>query len=63
LVDMAVEILIAVLLLKNSINSERKFNLAEKFVLDTFHRAQMLSGKIIYSDENIVDKHRQLLEP
>ena len=63
LVDMAVEILIAVLLLKNSINSERKFNLAEKFVLDTFHRAQMLAGKIIYSDENIVDKHRQLLEP
>jgi alkylation response protein AidB-like acyl-CoA dehydrogenase len=62
LVDMAVEILMGVLLLKNSLKSECKFNLAEKFVTETFHRAQMLAGKIIYSDENIVDKNRQLLE-
>ena len=63
LVDMAVEILMAVLLLENSIKSERKFSLAQLFVTDTFHRAQMLAGQIIYSDEDIVDKHRQLLEP
>jgi alkylation response protein AidB-like acyl-CoA dehydrogenase len=62
LVDMAVEILMAVLLLQNSIESDRKFYLAEKFVTDMFHRVQMLSGKIIYGDENIVDKHRQLLQ-
>jgi alkylation response protein AidB-like acyl-CoA dehydrogenase len=62
LVDMAVEILMAVLLLKNSRESDRKFNLAEKFVNDTFHRVQMLAGRIIFSDENIVDRHRHLLE-
>lgn len=62
MVDMAVEILMAVLLLENSKKSDRKFNLAKKFVTDTFHRVQMLSGKIIYSDENIVDKDRHLLD-
>jgi len=62
MVDMAVEILMAVLLLENSRKSDRKFNLAKKFVTDTFHRVQMLSGKIIYSDENIVDKDRHLLD-
>jgi alkylation response protein AidB-like acyl-CoA dehydrogenase len=62
LVDMAVEILMAVLLLENSRNSDSKFKLAEKFVTDTFHRVQMLTGKIIYSDENIVDKYRYLLD-
>jgi len=62
LVDMAVEILMAVLLLENSRKSDRKFNLTEKFVTDTFHRVQMLSGKTIYSDENIVDKYRHLLD-
>ena len=62
LVDTAVEILMAVLLLENSIKSDHKFNLAEKFITDTFQRAQMLAGRIIHSDEKIVDKHRQLLE-
>jgi alkylation response protein AidB-like acyl-CoA dehydrogenase len=62
LVDMAVEILMAVLLLENSRKSDRKFNIAEKFVSDTFHRVQMLTGKIIYSNDNIIDKHRRLLE-
>lgn len=62
LVDMAVEILLAVLLLENSRKSDRKFNLAKKFVTDTFHRVQMLSGKILYSDENIVDEDRRLLD-
>jgi alkylation response protein AidB-like acyl-CoA dehydrogenase len=62
LVDMAVEILMAVLLLENSRKSDSKFKLAEKFVTDTFHRVQMLTGKIIYSDENIVDKYRYLLD-
>lgn len=62
LVDMAVEILMAVLLLENSKTSDRKFNLAEKFVTDTFHRVQMLAGKIICSDENIVDKYLYLLD-
>jgi hypothetical protein len=62
LVDMAVEILMAVLLLENSRKSDRKFNLAEKFVTDTFHRVQMLTGKIINSDKNIVDKYRHLLD-
>jgi len=62
LVDLAVEILMAVLLLENSKTSDRKFNLAKKFVTDTFHRVQMLTGKIIYSDENIVDKYRHLLD-
>jgi hypothetical protein len=62
LVDMAVEILMAVLLLEHSRKSDRKFNLAKKFVTDTFHRVQMLSGKIIYSNENIVDKDRHLLD-
>jgi len=33
-----------------------------KFLTDTFHRVRMLSGKIIYSDENIVDKDRHLLD-
>jgi len=62
LVDMAVEILMAVLLLESSRKSDRKFNLAEKFVTDTFHRVQMLTGKIIYSDENVVDKYLHLLD-
>gem|GEM_PF-4410720 len=59
---MAVEILMAVLLLENSRKSDRKLNLAKKFVTDTFHRVQMLSGKIIYSDENIFYKDRHLLD-
>ncbi len=62
LVDMAVEILMAVLLLENSRKSDRKIYLAEKFVTDTFHRVQMLSGKITYSDQSIVDKDRHLLD-
>ena len=62
LVDMAVEILMAVLLLEHSKTSDGKFNLAKKFVTDTFHRVQMLTGKIIYSDENIVDQYRHLLD-
>jgi alkylation response protein AidB-like acyl-CoA dehydrogenase len=62
LVDMAVEILMAVLLLESSKKSDGKFNLAKKFVTDTFHRVQMLSGKILYSDEDIVDKNRRLLD-
>jgi len=49
-------------LLENSRKSDRKFNLAKKFVADTFHRVQMLSGKILYSDENIVDEDRRLLD-
>jgi alkylation response protein AidB-like acyl-CoA dehydrogenase len=62
LVDMAVEILMAVLLLEHSKTSDGKFNLAKKFVTDTFHRVQMLTGMIIYSDENIVDQCRHLLD-
>jgi len=62
LVDMAVEILMAVLLLEKSTTSDHKFNLAEKYVTDTFHRVRMLTEKIICSDENIVEKHRQLLD-
>lgn len=62
LVDMAVETLMAVLLLENSRKSDHKFNLAKKFVTDTSHRVQMLSGKILCSDENIVDNDRRLLD-
>ena len=62
LVDMAVEILMTVLLLENSRKSDRKFNLAKKFVTDTSHRVQMLSEKILCSDENIVDNDRRLLD-
>ncbi len=62
LVDMAVEILIAALLLENSRKSDLKFNLAKRFVTDMVHRVQMLSGKILFSDENIVDEDRRLLE-
>jgi 3-(methylthio)propanoyl-CoA dehydrogenase len=62
LVDMAVEILMAVLLLENSRKSDRKFNLARKFITDTFHRVQMLSEKILCSDENIVDEGRRILD-
>jgi 3-(methylthio)propanoyl-CoA dehydrogenase len=62
LVDMAVEILMAVLLLENSRKSDRKFNLAKKFVTDTFHRVQMLSGKILRSNENIVAEGWRILD-
>ena len=62
LVDMAVEILMALLLLENSRKSDRNINLAEKFVTDTFHRVQMLTEKIMSSDANIVDKYRHLLD-
>jgi len=62
LVDMAVETLMAVLLLENSRKSDHKFNLAKKFVTDTSHRVQMLSEKILCSDENIVDNDRRLLD-
>jgi len=62
LVDMATEIFMAVLLLEHSRKSDRKFNLTERFVTDTFHRVQMLAGKITCDDENLINKYRPLLD-
>jgi len=62
LVDMATEILMAVLLLEHSRKSDRKFNLTERFVTDTFHRVQMLAGKITCGDDNLINKYRPLLD-
>jgi hypothetical protein len=61
LVDMAVETLMAVLLLENSRNSNHKFNLAKRFVADTFQRVQMLSEKVTSKNENPVDECKRLL--
>ncbi len=61
LVDMAVETLMAVLLLENSRKSNRKFNLAKRFVADTFQRVQMLAEKVTSGNENPVDECKRLL--
>jgi len=61
LVDMAVETLMAVLLLENSRKSNRKFNLAKRFVTDTFQRVQMLAEKVTSRNENPVDECKRLL--
>jgi hypothetical protein len=61
LVDMAVETLMAVLLLENSRKSNRKFNLAKRFVADTFQRVQMLAEKVTSRNENPVDECKRLL--
>lgn len=61
LVDMAVETLMAVLLLENARKSNRKFNLAKRFVTDTFQRVQMLAEKVTSRNENPVDECKRLL--
>ncbi len=61
LVDMAVETLMAVLLLENSRKSNHKFNLAKRFVADTFQRVQMLAEKVTSGNENPVDECKRLL--
>jgi hypothetical protein len=61
LVDMAVETLMAVLLLESSRKSNRKFNLAKRFVADTFQRVQMLAEKVTSRNENPVDECKRLL--
>jgi alkylation response protein AidB-like acyl-CoA dehydrogenase len=61
LVDMAVETLMAVLLLENSRKSNHKFNLAKRFVADTFQRVQMLAEKVTSRNENPVDECKRLL--
>ncbi len=61
LVDMAVETLMAVLLLENARKSNRKFNLAKRFVADTFQRVQMLAEKVTSRNENPVDECKRLL--
>lgn len=63
LVDMAVEILMSVLLLENARQSEAKFNLANKFVSDTYYRVQMLAEKVTGNDGNPVEEYRCILEP
>ena len=62
LVDMAIEILISVLLIETSTTSDHKFNLANKFITDAFYKVQMLSEKVINSNENPVDDCKRIIE-
>jgi alanyl-tRNA synthetase len=62
LVDMAVETFMAVLLLEKSKISDRYFNIAKRFVSDTYHRVQTNAEKIINSNENPVDACKCLLD-
>ena len=62
LIDMAVETFMAVLLLEKSKISDRYFNIAKRFVSDTYHRVQTNAEKIINSNENPVDACKCLLD-
>lgn len=61
LVDMATETLIAVLLLQNSIKSDHKFDIAKKFVADTYVRVKMLADKTINGDDFAIYECRRII--
>lgn len=62
LVDMATETLIAVLLLQNSIKSDHKFDIAKKFVADTYVRVKMLADKTINGDDLAIYECRRIID-
>lgn len=62
LVDMATETLIAVLLLQNSIKSDHKFDIAKKFITDTYVRVKMLADKTINGDDLAVYECRRIID-
>ncbi len=62
LVDMAVETLMAVLLLEKILNSDLDFVLGERFITDVYHKVQMLAGKVINNNENPVAAYRRIIE-
>lgn len=61
LVDMAVETLMAVLLLEKAKTSGHNFNTAKRFITDTFHRVQINAEKVINCNENPVDECKSLI--
>ena len=62
LVDMATETLIAVLLLQNSIKSDHKFDIAKKFIADTYVRVKMLADKTINGDDLAIYECRRIID-
>jgi alkylation response protein AidB-like acyl-CoA dehydrogenase len=62
LVDMATETLIAVLLLQNSIKSDHKFDIAKKFITDTYVRVKMLADKTINGDDLAIYECRRIID-
>ncbi|MBW2020737.1 MAG: acyl-CoA dehydrogenase family protein [Deltaproteobacteria bacterium] len=62
LVDMAVETLMALLLLEDARRSEHKFNVAKRFVADIYPRVQMLSEKVDSQDMKSIDECRRILD-
>ncbi len=61
LVDMAVETLMAMLLLEGASKSEQKLNIARSFVTDTHLRVKMLAEKVLSRDAKSIDEFRRLL--
>ncbi|UCD87892.1 MAG: acyl-CoA dehydrogenase family protein [Desulfobacterales bacterium] len=61
LVDMAVETLMAMLLLEGASKSEQKLNIARSFVTDTHLRVKMLAEKVLSHDAKSIDEFRRLL--
>jgi alkylation response protein AidB-like acyl-CoA dehydrogenase len=62
LVDMATETLIAVLLLQNSIKSDHKFDIAKRFIADTYVRVKMLADKTINGDDLAIYECRRIID-
>jgi alkylation response protein AidB-like acyl-CoA dehydrogenase len=62
LVDMAVDTLMAMLLLENAAKSDSFYNLARRFVMEAYPRIRMLAHKVTTGDVNIVRECRQLLD-
>ncbi len=62
LVDMAVEILMAVLLLEKSTNNGQKVDIPTRFVTETHLRTQMLSERILSSDIVSIEEYRKILD-
>jgi len=61
LVDMAVEILMGRLLLENATRSQQRFDVAKKFVADTYPRVKMLAERVMSRDMKSIDECRQIL--
>ena len=59
---MAVEILMAALLLEKSRNNGHKLDIPTRFVTETYLRTQMLSEKIKSSDILSIEEYRKILD-
>jgi len=62
LVDMAAETLIGMLLLEGARKSERKLNVARRFVMDSHARIHMLAAKVLAGDINAINAFRGILD-